>query len=63
MRTETTAALAVIAELTPDPLLRADLREVVAARGHGLPPWLDSLGDTTVTGASRWSTCSATATT
>ena len=51
VRTETTAVLAVIAELTPDPLLQADLREVVAARGHGLPPWLHSLGDTAVTGA------------
>jgi hypothetical protein len=50
-RTETTAVLAVIAELSPDPLLQADLREVVAARGHQLPAWLRSLGDSTVTGA------------
>lgn len=50
VRPETTAALAVIAELTPDPLLQADLRDVVAARGHRLPAWLGGLGDTTVTG-------------
>jgi hypothetical protein len=50
-RTETTAVLAVIAELTPDPHLQADLRNVVAARDHRLPAWLRSLGDTSVTGA------------
>jgi hypothetical protein len=50
-RTESTAVLAVIAELTPDPHLRAELRKVVADRGHRLPSWLGGLRDAAVTGA------------
>ena len=48
VRPETTAMLAVIAEMAGDELLRARLRREVAGRGHHLPPWLDHLGDVSV---------------
>jgi hypothetical protein len=50
-RAEATAVLAVMAELTPDPHLQAELRKIVAERGHRLPSWLGMLRGASVTGA------------
>jgi hypothetical protein len=48
VRPETTAMLAVIAEMVDDELLRDRLRREVAGRGHQLPLWLDHLADVLV---------------
>ncbi len=42
-REETSAILAVIAELTPDDLQRATIKRELARRGAELPPWLTRL--------------------
>ena len=45
---ETTALLAVIAELGPDELTRARARRALATRPHPLPDWLARLGESSV---------------
>lgn len=45
---ETTALLAVLAELGPDELTRARARRALAARPHLLPDWLSRLGEASV---------------
>ncbi len=45
---ETTALLAVLAELGPDELTRARARRALAARADPLPGWLARLGDASV---------------
>jgi hypothetical protein len=45
---ETTALLAVLAELSPDELTRARARRAMAARPHSLPDWLARLGEASV---------------
>ncbi len=44
-RRETSALLAVIAEMTPDDLLRARARRALESRRHALPVWLSGLHD------------------
>ncbi len=48
VRPETTAMLAVIAEVTGDEVLRARLRREVAGRGHHLPEWVQHLDQVVV---------------
>ncbi len=45
---ETSALLAVIAEMTPDDVLRARIRRELAERHHALPRWLARLSESTV---------------
>ena len=47
-RVETTALLAVVAELTADDVLAARIRRELAGRGGGLPEWLARLGQAEV---------------
>ncbi|HET9255284.1 MAG TPA: DUF6398 domain-containing protein [Pseudonocardiaceae bacterium] len=48
---ETSALLAVIAELAGEDILRRRVRREIAERAHALPRWLTDLGGTTVEGA------------
>jgi hypothetical protein len=47
---ETSALLAVIAELAGDDIMRRRIRREIAQRAHALPRWLINLGSTTVDG-------------
>jgi hypothetical protein len=47
---ETSALLAVIAELAGDDIMRRRIRREIAQRAHALPRWLTDLGSTTVDG-------------
>ena len=64
-RVETSAMLAVIAELAADDdVLAARIRRELAEQRERLPEWLDGLRDARrCTRPRRWSTCSAMATT